>query len=500
MGSPGPDPMTLLPRSLYGRLLVTALIATLAALAFAAVTIGAVLDRFVVQGLDDRLDAQIAVLEQAVRPDGTIDRARLVLAAPYDNPAGGWGWRIDSPGRIIASPAAPEIAALQASAPQNPPPPTPPLEPTPASSAASPSIAPPPPPPTAPPDGPHGRGDGPHGRDRDGMQALDWNGQDGMRHARSLMLATPAGPVRITASAPRAIVDRPLRAAMAPLLGSLLLLGVALAAATLIQLRIGLRPLTAMRSGLAAIRAGAARTLSEDQPSELAPLAQEINALLAENATALANARSHVANLAHGLKTPLATLALALPAHDPDGALAAQVARIDQAVRHHLGRARAATPGSGSRFATPLAPVVADLTTALSRIHAERGVTASATIDPALGVAVDRQDLDELIGNLLDNAWRFAATRIVISAAAAPDSRFIRLSIADDGSGIAPEARTSALAAGQRLDERGDGHGFGLSIAYELATLYGGTLVLDSAVLGGLDAIVTLPTAHFVVA
>ncbi|MEG3177441.1 ATP-binding protein [Sphingomonas sp. RB3P16] len=461
--------MTLLPRSLYGRLLATALVATLVALAFAAVTIGAVLDRFVTRGLDDQLDAQIAVLAQAVQSDGTVDRSRLILAAPYDDPAGGWGWRIDAPGRTIASPAAPDLDAMRA-------PPAPPPDPAGAQPPRDPK----------------------HHADRRGnrAQALDWRGRDGMRHARSLTLATPRGPVRITASAPRAIVDRPLRAAMAPLLGSLLLLGLALAVATLVQLRIGLRPLTTMRASLAAIRAGTAATLPEDQPTELAPLAHEINALLAENAAALANARGHVANLAHGLKTPLATLALALPEHDPDGSLRAQVARIDQAVRHHLGRARAATPGGALRLATPLAPVVADLVNALARIHAERGVTATVAIDPALRVAVDRQDLEELIGNLLDNAWRWATARITVSAAPAPDARFVRLAIADDGAGIAPDARAAALAAGQRLDERGDGHGFGLSIAQELATLYGGTLELATAAAGGLEAIVALPMAR----
>jgi signal transduction histidine kinase len=455
----------LLPRSLYGRLLATALLATLAALAFAAVTIGAVLDHFVMRGLDDRLDAQIAVLAQAVRPDGAVDRSRLVLAAPYDRADSGWGWRIDAQGRTIASPAAPDLGAMH--------------------DAPGPRFDRP------PPDGPFGR----HHRD-DRAQALDWHGRDGPRHARSLTLATPAGTVRITASAPRAIVDRPLRAAMAPLLGSLLLLGLALAAATLVQLRIGLRPLKTMRDGLAAIRAGRADALAEDQPTELAPLAREINALLAENAAALANARGHVANLAHGLKTPLATLALALPPHDPDGALGAQVARIDQAVRHHLGRARAATPGGALRRATPLAAVVADLADALARIHAERDVSAEIAIDPGLTVAVDRQDLEELIGNLLDNAWRWAARRIVVTAGAAADARFVRLDIADDGAGIPPHARADALAAGQRLDERGDGHGFGLSIAHELATLYGGNLALDSSGLGGLAAIVTLPVSH----
>lgn len=451
--------MTLLPRSLYGRLLVTALVATLAALAFAAVTIGAVLDRFVMRGLDDRLDAQIAVLAQAVRPDGAIDRSRLILAAPYDDPRGGWGWRIDAGGRTIASPAKPDLDAME-ERPRFPDGPRPPFA-------------------------RHDRNDRP--------AALDWRDRDGPRHARSLTLATPTGAVRITASAPRAIVDRPLRAAMLPLLGSLLLLGLALTIATLVQLRIGLRPLKTMRESLVAVRAGKAEALPEDQPSELAPLATEINALLAENAAALANARGHVANLAHGLKTPLATLALALPPHDPDGSLREQVERIDRAVRHHLGRARAATPGGGMRVATPLAPVLADLTDALGRIHADRGVTATVEIAPDLAVAVDRQDLDELIGNLLDNAWRWATSRIAVTAAVAPDARFVRLSIEDDGVGIAPEARAAALAAGQRLDERGDGHGFGLSIAYELATLYGGRLTLESAPLGGLAVIVMLP-------
>ena len=466
--------MKLLPRSLYGRLLATALIATLAALAFAALTIGAVLDRFVMRGLDDRLDAQIAVLAEAVRPDGSIDRSRLILAAPYDDPHGGWGWRIDAAGRTIASPAPPNLAAMR-----------------------TPWTGMPLPPPVL--------GDGPvpprpndqtergHDRQPDRTQALDWRDGSGRRHARSLTLATPAGQIRITASAPRQIVDRPLRAAMAPLLGSLLLLGLALGAATLVQLRIGLAPLGRMRAALTAVRDGRATAIPADQPTELVPLASEINALLVENAAALANARGHVANLAHGLKTPLATLALSVRPIDPDGTLGAQIARIDQAVRHHLGRARAATPGVATRVATPLTPVVDDLVDALSRIHADRSITANVAINSTLAVAVDRQDLDELVGNLLDNAWRWAVTQIAVSAVRSDDARFVVLAIEDDGPGIPEATRAAALSAGQRLDERGDGHGFGLSIATELANLYGGTLTLDTAALGGLAVRVALP-------
>lgn len=456
----------LLPRSLYGRLLVTALLATLAALAFAALAIGAVLDRFVMRGLDDRLDAQIAVLAQAVRPSGAIDRNRLVLAAPYDDARSGWGWRIDAGTRTIASPAPPDLTALRR-----------------------------PPPPFGDHPGPPDERE-----DASAARALDWRDGQGSRHARSLILATATGPVRITAAAPRAIVARPLRAAMTPLLGSLILLGLALGAATLVQLRLGLRPLATLRRGVADIRRGAATRLPDDQPTELAPLAAELNALLADNAAALEAARRHAANLAHGLKTPLATLALALreTGRDPDGSLSVEIARIDRAVRHHLGRARAATPGGAARIGTSLAPAVEGLVAALSRIHADRGIVANATIDFALAVAVDAQDLDELLGNLLDNAWRWAATRLSISASRGSDGRTIRVAIEDDGPGIPPDARAAALAPGQRLDERGEGHGFGLAIARELAELYGGSLVLETASLGGLAAIVTLPDRPFI--
>ncbi|QNA84861.1 HAMP domain-containing histidine kinase [Sphingomonas sp. So64.6b] len=449
--------MRLVPKSLYGRLLATALLATLAALAFAAVAIGAVLERFVMHGLDQQLDAQIAILATAIGPDGAIDRGRIALAAPYDRADSGWGWRIDSPVGTIGSPAAPDPGPFRLEEPP-----------------------------------PHLR---PDRADRaDEPRPLRWRAADGRSgHARALTIPTSAGIVRITASAPRAIVERPILAAMIPLLGSLALLGVALALSTLLQLRIGLRPLGRLREALAAVRGGSDARVPPDQPTELAPLADEINALLDANETALTNARGHVANLAHGLKTPLATLALALRDHDPDGSLGAQLDRIDQAVRHHLGRARAGTAGGASRDATPLRPAIDGLAQALAHIHAARPVTATIDIDPALSVAVDPQDLDELTGNLLDNAWRWAASRIVVGAGR--DGQFIRLMIEDDGPGIPETTRSAALQPGRRLDESGDGHGFGLSIARELTELYGGSLMLNAAEGGGLRVTVTLPAA-----
>lgn len=456
--------MKLLPRSLYGRLVLLSAVATLAALAFAAVAIGTILERFVTAGLDDRLDAQIALLATAVHPDGSIDPARAPVAAPYDDPDSGWGWRIVAPRGALASPTPPR--------------------------ADGEDLLP------APPPRERERAEEGDHRVRSGPRPFDLHGANGrIRHARLLTVATDAGPATIVAAAPRSIVARPIRAAMPPLLGSLALLGVALALATLVQLRLGLRPLGRLRESIAAIRAGATQRLPADQPTELAPLAAELNALLDQNAAQLASARGHVANLAHGLKTPLATLAVALrePGRDPDGSLAAEIARIDGAIRHHLGRARAEVPGGATRQRTALAPAVAALAAALARIHADRGIAFTADVPHDLVLAIDTQDLDELLGNLLDNGWRWATRTLRLTATAS--GGIATITIADDGPGIPAPARAIAVEPGRRLDESGEGHGFGLSIARELAELHGGSLALGEAAGGGLAAVVTLPVA-----
>ena len=450
--------MRLMPQSLRGRLSLMATLATGAALIVAAFAIGHVLERFVIAGVDQRLDASLGLMASTVRGDGTIDTERLAALQPGFAPDTGWNWRIDTPrahrGSIVAGQFADPLLPLR-----------------------------------EPPDR---RGD----RDGPGTarpMPLDGQLSDRSRfHARRMTVPTSAGQAVLMASAPRDLVERPIRGALMPLLGTLAVLGLVLTLATLIQLHIGLKPLDRLRRTLAAVRAGRDARVSDDQPRELQPLVRELNALLDQNAAQLANARGHVANLAHGLKTPLASLALELRAdgRDPDGALAAQVARIDQAIRHHLGRARADSAG-GTRSRTALAPVIEGLVVALSRIHADRPVAATVTVAADLAVAVDRQDLDELIGNLLDNAWRFATSRVSVDATA--QGKTIRITITDDGPGIPAALRDAAMEPGRRLDEAGDGHGFGLSIARELAELHGGELVLAEAAGGGLGATVELP-------
>ncbi|MGJ3629544.1 sensor histidine kinase [Sphingomonas sp. MMS24-JH45] len=260
-----------------------------------------------------------------------------------------------------------------------------------------------------------------------------------------------------------------------------------LTAALLVQLRVGLRPLRALQAEVAAIRAGRQTQVVEDQPAELRPLAEELNALAADNAAALAAARGSAANLAHALKTPVATLAIDLADRPREAAL---VARIDRTIRHHLARARA--DAIDRRSTTALAPAVADIVAVVRRLGGD-AAPAIATDVADVAVAVEAQDLDELLGNLLDNASRHATAQVEVTAAR--EGRMVRLAVMDDGPGIPAADRARVARPGLRLDERGDGHGFGLSIVAELTSLYGGTMALDERPGGGLVPDSTLPVA-----
>jgi signal transduction histidine kinase len=445
--------MRWLPRSLHARMLVLSLIATLVALGLAGWAIAGVLERLVVAGLDQRLDAEVALLAATVDRDGRVDRDLLRQRLGAFDDGAGRRWRIEGPDGVIASADFPRLDA----APPRPNPPAPP---------------------------------GPPG-DAERLRPVEGEVEYGGRvHARQLVMTTARGPVTLTAAAPWSVVQRPIRGALAPLLAALAVLAVLLTAATLIQLRVGLRPLRALRAQVAAIRTGARTRVDEDQPDELRGLATELNALAEQNAATLATARGSMANLAHALKTPVAALAIELRR---DAAQAALVGRIDATIRHHLARARATA--IDRRATTPVADAIGDLV-ALFRVQAsERGLRIEA--EPGeLSVAVDRADLDELLGNLLDNAVRHARSRVVVAVTRDPaDPRRVRLDVGDDGPGIAPADRARATAAGVRLDERGGGHGFGLSIVTELASLYGGRLELRESPGGGLTARLILPAA-----
>ncbi|WP_426256564.1 sensor histidine kinase [Sphingomonas sp. DC2300-3] len=455
----------MMPRSLQGRMLLLSAVAILAALGIAGWAIAGVLERVVTEGIDRRLDAEIALMASVVDGDGRVDRAALAQRQGALDAGRDWLWRIEAPGGAIGS--TDRFVPRPDAAPPGPRLPGPPG---------------PPPPGAAPlPDA--------------GPQGVDGTDASGARlHARRLVLTTRSGPVTLFAAAPRGVIARPLREALMPLLAALAILAGLLATATLVQLRLGLKPLARLRAQLAAIRAGEAERVDEDQPVELQGLAAELNALAADRAQALATARQSAANLAHALKTPVATLALRLRG-DAEGA--AQVERIDATIRHHLARARAGVVDT--RASTAVRPAVDDLVQAIGRLHGDRGLAITADVRGDPVAAIEPQDFDELLGNLLDNAAQHARSMVQAFASLDPtDARRLVLTVADDGPGIPEEERSRVTQAGVRLDERGEGHGFGLAIVRELASLHGGALTLVAREGGGLVARVTLPARAFV--
>lgn len=454
-----------MPRSLQGRMLLLSAVAILAALGIAGWAIAGVLERVVTEGIDRRLDAEIALMASVVDGDGRVDRAALAQRQGALDAGRDWLWRIEAPGGAIGS--------------------TDRFVPRPDAARPGPHL---PGPPGPPPPGAAPLPDA-------GPQGVDGTDASGARlHARRLVLTTRGGPVTLFAAAPRGVIARPLREALVPLLAALAILAGLLATATLVQLRLGLKPLARLRAQLAAIRAGEAERVDEDQPVELQGLAAELNALAADRAQALATARQSAANLAHALKTPVATLALRLRA-DAEGA--AQVERIDATIRHHLARARAGVVDT--RASTAVRPAVDDLVQAIGRLHGDRGLVITADVRDDPVAAIEPQDFDELLGNLLDNAAQHARSMVQAFASLDPaDARRLVLTVADDGPGIPEEERSRVTQAGVRLDERGEGHGFGLAIVRELASLHGGALTLDAREGGGLVARVTLPARAFV--
>jgi signal transduction histidine kinase len=277
------------------------------------------------------------------------------------------------------------------------------------------------------------------------------------------------------------------------------------------QVRVGLAPLGRLRLALARLREGQAARLEGRFPAEVQGLVDDFNAVLARNTAVVERARTQAGNLAHALKTPLATLLQAAEAAPtrPQALAALPLTVREQVVlarRHvdwHLARARAAAAQGLPGTRTEAVPVLEGLARAMRRLHAARGLEitvdgAGAGAGPAF--AGESQDLHEMLGNLMDNACQWARTRVEVHAGAVADGAATRgprlhIVIDDDGPGIPEAQRAQALARGGRLDESTPGSGLGLAIVQELAALYGGRLGLQASPWGGLRAVLELPAA-----
>jgi signal transduction histidine kinase len=295
-------------------------------------------------------------------------------------------------------------------------------------------------------------------------------------------------------------IDQEIRAfdkALAITFGALTLV---LLLTTLFQVRFGLAPLKRISESLAAIRAGTAERLAGQFPDEIAPLARETNALIDANREIVERARTHVGNLAHALKTPLSVIVNeAATRTDPFAVKVREQTDImrDQVTRH-LERARIAARASVVGTVTDVGPVVTALARTMEKIHRDRGIAIDVDAPQEARFRGERQDLEEMVGNLVDNACKWAQSRVnleVVPTEGAAALAVVRLVVDDDGPGLTPGEREQVGNRGRKLDETKPGSGLGLSIVVELAQLYGGELVLGTAPIGGLRAELVLPAA-----
>ncbi len=278
-------------------------------------------------------------------------------------------------------------------------------------------------------------------------------------------------------------------------------LGLALLAALFFQVRFALKPLLDMQHQLNDIRAGKAEILAENFPREIQPVADELNLLVKSNAEIVDRARMQVGNLAHALKTPISVLTN--EARASKGPLASKVNEqlelMHNQINLYLDRARRAAQARAIGAATEIEPVVQSLARTLQRIHAGRkDLTFDIHIAPNLRFRGEKQDLEEMLGNVMDNACKWATAKIEVKATALPrrseDERsWLSITVDDDGPGIPEEKRAEALKRGERLDESKPGSGLGMSIIAETAAMYSGTITLSEAKGGGLRVNLKLP-------
>ncbi len=309
----------------------------------------------------------------------------------------------------------------------------------------------------------------------------------------AVLIAVIAGVVKLTRNHPEVAMRH----------GAHIVMGVTTVAfvlAGLFLVRKALAPFGSLRGGLSSVREGRSQRVEGDYPSEVQPLVNDLNALLEDREQAVARALTTAGDLAHGLKTPLAVLvqeaeqAAAAGHHDLAARLRQQVERMQRQVDYHLARSRAtATSHAAPGVRCAVLPSVEGLVRTMRRLHAERELTIDTDVSPAHEIRGRREDLEEMLGNLLDNACKWARSRVAVSSSI-HDNRVV-ISVDDDGPGLDPSMRAQVLQRGVRADQRVRGSGLGLAIVSDLAELHGGSVALETSPLGGTRARLELQRA-----
>jgi signal transduction histidine kinase len=318
---------------------------------------------------------------------------------------------------------------------------------------------------------------------------------------RSLSLPDAVAPLHVAVAEDEGDLRAALLVFNRTLALSLAALAVVLILAAVLQVTLGLRPLGWLRAELAEIRSGCKRRFARPVPSEVQPLIQDLNALLDRADEVVERAGLQAGNLAHGLKTHLSVLAneaeQLASSNDPtrlaeaSGLIRIRIDAMRRHLDHHMARARAAAsrglPGASSN----VAECAAALVRVMNKVHAERRLSIRSEIPAGLLFGGDRQDLEEMLGNLLDNACKWAKGRIDVTAVL--DDQMLVITVDDDGPGLTLEERQAALSPGVRLDETVPGSGLGLAVVGDLVRLYGGEIELTQSPQGGLRSVLRLP-------
>jgi signal transduction histidine kinase len=307
----------------------------------------------------------------------------------------------------------------------------------------------------------------------------------------------PGSPVRwrFQIAQSRDVIDEQIGVIRRTMVRSFGLLGLGLILLAAIQAVYGLWPLRRVRRAIAAIRSGQKSRIEERLPREIEPLTEELNALLAHNETQAEEARRHAGNLAHALKTPLTVItnAATAKADDLGPTVIREATTMRRQVDHHLARARAIGRRSSAHARAGVWPSLEAVERAVSRLH--ENVTVDLAGHKQAVVRVERQDLDEMLGNLIENAAKYGGGRVFVTVKTTPQA--VEIEVEDDGKGIPQEERISIFDRGARLDTGKPGTGLGLAIVRDVAQIYGGAITLEeSEDLGGLLARLSLPKAE----
>jgi len=329
-----------------------------------------------------------------------------------------------------------------------------------------------------------------------GVQTVYGPGQQKLR-AQVAHVSFPHDPGSLTfvATAPEMTIKEDVTEFYTHILTSFMVLGIGLSAAVIMQVMVALKPLKAIHSAISDIRAGTTERLPREFPSDVQPLIDELNFLLDHNETLLKRARNQLGDLAHSVKNPLTVIRNeARTMSGRQGQLILDQSHVmANNIDHYLSRARIYGKQDAIGYRTSVNSVIDDLSFAVEHIHKERGIEIKMFNLENKWFRGEAQDLEELVGNLIDNACKWAKNEVTVNCRS--DNNRLALIIEDDGPGIAEEELETITHRGRILDKTIPGHGHGLGIVKDIAELYGGSLKLGRSELGGLKAELDLPAA-----